>query len=428
MASKLPLPMQRAISNLVLTQEFWASIVLHLRFVEVPEKDVPPVLAPFVDKFRAGTDGTHLFYSRKFMESLTPAVAAFVLAHEAAHAMLLHIPRLYEAEGLTPTGFSYRKDKLGRKLSKDPDTWNAAGDYVINLMLKDSGFTLWDQCLHDTRYAGMTTEQVYKLLLKPGGGEGRGDKPGGGASDGTSKTDPRVGADLIMPEADTDHKTEAEAWKERITAAAAVAKSRGHLPASIEGLIEEMTKPQYPVWHLLEQYIDTCIRSGRDSSWKYPDRSMWPYGIVLPSDYDEVIPHVFLWYDTSGSVSNLQLSKFHTIAGAIIRNLHPEKLTIGQCDAAVHGEPVEITREDDWPTSIKCTGRGGTSFRPPFTWMEEQGIQPTVCVYLTDLQGDFPEFPAPFPTLWVSVDDGKAPWGDTLVLPPDFENEEDDNA
>lgn len=419
MSSKLPLPMQRAISNLVLTQEFWASIVLHLRFVEV--KEPPPLLAPFAETFRAGTDGTHLFYSRKFMEGLTPAVASFVLAHEAAHAMLLHLVRIYEASGIGGNGFTYHKDKLGRKLAKDPTLWNCAGDYVINLMLKDSGFTLWDQCLLDTRFAGMTTEQVYKILKQenPGGGGGTGGSPGG-------QPDPRIGGDLVMPEAGTDHKTEAEAWKERITAAAAVAKSRGHLPASIEGLIEEMTKPQYPVWHLLEQYVDTCIRSGRDSSWKYPDRTMWPYGIVLPSDYDETIPHVFLWYDTSGSVSNLQLAKFHTIAGDIIRNLHPDRLTIGQCDAGVHGEPLDITKSDDWPTSIKCTGRGGTSFKPPFTWMEEHSIRPTVCVYLTDLEGDFPEFAPPYPVLWVSVNPNTAPWGDTLNLPPGFEDEEED--
>ena len=421
--SNLPSSMQKAISNLVLTQEFWASLVLYLRFVDVDAlQDKPRALGQPKDAaFRAGTDGTHLYYSRKFMEKLTPSVCSFVLAHEAAHCMLLHMHRIYEVASMTNgNGAQYHTDDLGRKLFRHPRIWNMAGDYVINLMLKASGFNLWKDCLLDAKYKGMSTEQVYKELLKntitTAGGDGGGN--GGGTPD------PRIGGDIVMPADNTDHKAEVEEWKERITAAAAIAKGRGHLPADVEGYIEELSKPQYPVWHVLEQYVDTCIRSGRDSSWKYPDRSMWPYGIVMPSDYDEVVPHVFLWYDTSGSVSNEQLQAFHTIGGDIIRNLHPEKLSLGFCDAAVHGEPIEVTSDSDWPSRVSVTGRGGTSFKPPFKWMEEAHIQPTVCIYLTDLMGDFPDFPPPFPVLWVSTEEGSAPWGDTLNLPTGFEEEE----
>ena len=225
-----------------------------------------------------------------------------------------------------------------------------------------------------------------------------------------------------MPSEGTNHHDRAEEWKDRIVRAAAVAKSRGTIPGCISDYIKEITEPQYPIWFLLEQFTDTAIKAARDSSWKNPDRSLWPYGIVMPGDYDEVVPHVFVWYDTSGSVSDHELSRFHTIGGDIIRNLHPERLTIGQCDARVSGEPIEVLSDSDWPAQIKCSGRGGTSFRPPFTWMEENHVEPTVMIYLTDLMGDFPDHAPPFPCLWVSTAAGStAPFGDTIYLPPEGE-------
>jgi len=424
---ELPPVLRRAMSQLVLTQDFWASIVYELQFVEV--EDPPAMLAPFVGKFRAATDGEKLYYSRSFVESLTPAVATFVLAHEAAHCMLLHLDRIYDGNY---TGKSI-KDALGRRLHKDPAIWNTAGDYVINAMLKDSGFTLWKDCLYDVRYTGKTTEQVYKELLQNakkcpscgGSGKsksGKGKCPscaGGGKqpSSGRGAVDSATGGDLAMPPSDTDHKQRAEDWKDKIVRAATIAKARGTLPGSIEDLIKEITEPQYPVWFLLEQYVESSIKAAKDSSWKNPDRNMWPYGIVMPGDYSEVVPHVFLWYDTSGSVSNHELSRFHTIGGDIIRNLGPERLSIGQCDAAVTSV-IDIEKEGDWPDGIECTGRGGTSFRPPFTWMEERGIVPSVMIYLTDLMGDFPAYPPPFPVLWVStVPNSNGPFGETIHLP-----------
>ena len=56
-------------------------------------------------------------------------------------------------------------------------------------------------------------------------------------------------------------------------------------------------------------------------------------------------------------------------------------------------------------------GRGGTDFRPGFARLDEQGIQPGVCLYFTDLEcSDFPEAEAPFPTIWVDYGDGDSPW------------------
>ena len=48
-------------------------------------------------------------------------------------------------------------------------------------------------------------------------------------------------------------------------------------------------------------------------------------------------------------------------------------------------------------------GRGGTDFRPGFEWLDEQKIQPAVCLYFTDMEcSSYPETEPPFPTTWVN--------------------------
>ena len=43
-------------------------------------------------------------------------------------------------------------------------------------------------------------------------------------------------------------------------------------------------------------------------------------------------------------------------------------------------------------------------------------IQPACLVYLTDLQGTFPDKPPDYPVLWVTTTDQEAPWGETVRL------------
>ena len=56
----------------------------------------------------------------------------------------------------------------------------------------------------------------------------------------------------------------------------------------------------------------------------------------------------------------------------------------------------------DLPDEIAVKGRGGTDFRPGFAWLEENGIRPGVCLYLTDmLCSSYPETEPSFVVVWV---------------------------
>jgi len=118
----------------------------------------------------AAVDGVHLFINPDFFAPLTEKQIVFILCHEVLHCALLHFARM---------------------AGRDPEQWNIAGDYEINLMLADDGIISKAeiendlQGLIDDKYKGMNAEQIYvevesapKPKKKPGNG-GSGGKGGG---------------------------------------------------------------------------------------------------------------------------------------------------------------------------------------------------------------------------------------------------------
>jgi predicted metal-dependent peptidase len=65
---------------------------------------------------------------------------------------------------------------------------------------------------------------------------------------------------------------------------------------------------------------------------------------------------------------------------------------------------------------IKPHGGGGTAFSPVFEYMLEHNIEPVAVVFLTDLCcNDFGDEPS-CPVLWVSTDEGTAPFGEVVLM------------
>lgn len=407
--------LKQAMQNLAILHPFWATLALHMEFVERQD----------IDTF--ATNGKKIFFNPKFSESLSVGVNMFVIAHESAHPMLHHLTRrLQPRPGDVRV---YGHDEKGRPFYWHPGLWNDGGDHVINLMLQECGFDIWKECLHDARFKGLTTEQVYAILEREqpppppcshcnGTGEGQdgGGKPcdkcggSGQQAGGKRKGDPLTGRDILSP----DEKFSDDEVKEIVSKAAAVAKAQGKLPANLEAMIKEATEPQYPVYRILEQFVDSNLRD-EDASFHQPNRRYLPYGIIMPSPYSEKVEDVTVVFDTSGSVPDEDLSRFARITGDILRKLGPKLVRVIQCDARVH-VVTEYRNLSDWQSGIKTTGRGGTDFRPPFEWLKERRFTPSCLVYLTDLQGSFPAHAPNYPVLWVATTDERAPFGLTVRL------------
>ena len=362
-----------------------------------------------------------------------------------------------------------------RRGMRDPERWQRASQLVTHGLLRDAGFTLppdaeaWD---------GISVEQAYARLPEPepepdpddGEGEGDGNAPSGGGAAGADSAgtppspdsggdddsggsdhgagddDPQngdgqdTGADA-PPSCDpagtgeimdapanggqggagpspADIAAEEQAWDEAMHQAASLAKAQGRMPGAVEETVRGAHISTVDWRTLLRRYMTDAAKS--DYSWTLPNRRFIDSGLYLPSIRSEGIDTIAVIVDTSGSLPAGTLAEFWAEIREIATELQPESVILLQVDAAVQ-DAAEYTAAD-LPDEIAIRGRGGTDFRPGFAWLEENDIQPGVCLYLTDmLCSRYPETAPQFDVIWCNYgqppgDWNREPWGERIDL------------
>ena len=177
-------------------------------------------------------------------------------------------------------------------------------------------------------------------------------------------------------------------------------------------MIEGIRAPAVDWREVLRRFIQTTARN--DYRWFPPNRRYVAMGLYLPSLRSEELGPVVIVVDTSGSIDEALVAQFSAEISAILEDCRPEAVHVLYCDTAVAG--VETLSPDDLPLELKPEGGGGTDFRPPFEWVEQQDIAPACLIYLTDLcSSRFPD-PPDYPVLWAATTERMAPFGETLRL------------
>lgn len=379
--------MTRARISLLLDEPFFGSLLLNL--TPIQDNSVPTM----------ATDGERLVWNADFANRLSERQLKTVLAHEALHPGLLHHIR--------------RGDRDGQQ-------WNIACDFAVNLILEQAndearaaGRTVpfeWPtdpSPLLDKAHVGKSAEEIYQAPQP--GGNGGGNKPGKPGA-GNGQPQPGMGDVNDAPNAqDESQASEQEAkWKKALIDAATAAKGRGHLPASMRRLVDEIINPA-PRWQeILRRFISD--RAADDYSWTRPNPRYLQTGFILPSLYSQRLGTIGIIRDTSGSTQDWQEAILAELAG-IIHETRPNKVIIIDADSAVQ-RVLELEPRDALPTD-SCGG-GGTDFRPALAKMED--YNPVCCVYLTDLDGAFTKQPPSYPIIWATNGDDKAPFGDTIKV------------
>ena len=350
----------RARTSLIIDQPFFGELAIRLKLVE--REDIPTL----------AVDGKHIFYNPKFVETLSPALTIAAVGHETGHCVYDHI---------------------SRRGGRNPRKWNMAGDYVINAMLKDAGFTIGDTWLFNSAYAGMSSDEIYNLLPE---------------QDGPSEPGP---LDEIMDGDPNEAETMATEWKIAVVQAAQSAKACGKLPASMQRFVDELVSPKVDWRDQLRRFITEVSKN--DYSWARPNRRFIPQGFILPGLYSESMGLLVNGIDTSGSIDQATLTAFGSEIIAARNATDPDGLVNIYCDA--HVAHVDTYSRGD-EIAFELHGGGGTDFRPPFAYIEEFGLKPACFVYLTDGYGPFPETPPPYPVLWCMTTDVVPPWGEVVRI------------
>ncbi|MDD3155495.1 MAG: VWA-like domain-containing protein [Victivallaceae bacterium] len=259
-----------------------------------------------------------------------------------------------------------------------------------------------------------------------GNGEGQQSNGSSGGSGGTDgKKDglntrlPRVShSGVFDPDFDPGFSEDiAEEWKENLKDAVRKQSQKGgrgigNLPGNVEDLIREDEKEATVDWKkVLLDYVSQIF--GGDRQWLPPARRYVWKKLYLPSRARKKTIEIVLAIDTSGSTAE-DLPDFLAELRGMVASFGDYKLTIIQCDMTIHA--VKEYSNDD-PLSeegLKFHGFGGTSFLPPFQYVERKMPEPpTVFIYLTDGFGEAPEKVPDYPVIWCLTNSGEKPakWG-----------------
>ncbi len=356
-----------------------------------------------------------------------------------------------------------------RRGERDPERWQTASQLVTHDLLRDAGFTLPPEA---EAWEDLSVEQAYDRLPEPGDGDpgDDGDPAQGGANgagaagqpppggDGDESGDPsdpaghddgrdgngqgeegaagappshdpsgtgevmdagaRAGAGSGSGEAPVDTAAEEQEWDEAMHQALSIARAEGKAPGGVEETVRNAHASALDWRTLLRRYMTDAAH--RDYSWSVPNRRFIDSGLYLPSIRSEGIDSIAVIIDTSGSLPAQTLAGFWAELREIAAEIRPERVFVLQVDAALQ-DAAEYA-PDEIPEEIILKGRGGTDFRPGFEWLDEQGIQPAVCLYFTDMQcSSYPEAEPGFPVLWVdhsasSSEANRQPWGERIGI------------
>jgi predicted metal-dependent peptidase len=362
----------KARAALILDHPFFGSLALRLTLVEDSTKKTMAV------------DGKHIFYNPAFVNELSMNHVKFVVAHEVMHCVWQHMTRIF-----------------GRK----PKKWNAAGDYVINDMLKSmkdsrgvEAFEMPEGGLWSPQFSGpdWTADRVYTMLPDD-------DMPDAGEEGGAM--------DEVLPGSNdqTERNELDREWKVATIQAANSARMMGKMPAELERFLGDLMKPQVNWVEKLRAFVMDSTRN--DYDWKRPNKRF--EDIYMPSLHDETMGEIVVVVDDSGSINQETLNVFGAEIKAIMEDCRPSITHLIFCDAAIHSH-YRLQPDDALP--LKIHGGGGTDFNPPFKLVAEEDIEPKCLVYLTDLCGPWPSQPPSYPVMWVCVTDIVCPWGETVPI------------
>lgn len=304
-----------------------------------------------------------------------------------------------------------------RRGIRDPKLWNIACDHAVNLLLKEHGFKPYPYDYCDTRFIGMSAEQVYDILEKetpppPKGSQGKDGEPSPSGANG--QNNPRAGDVIDYKPASNDNKTVAQVEQEigiSLEKALQQAKMAGQLTKSQSDALRAAQVEREPWYAHLRRYITTA--NTREYNWSRVDQRRMSYtNMLTPEMRTESMGRIVVSIDESGSLNNAQLSAISAHVSDICKSCNPKELVIIRHTDRV--TDVEIFTGPDYCTELIRKSTGGTDFRPVFDLVESQYSDAQVTLMFTDMCGPMPDHYAG-DTLWItSTERVNPPFGEII--------------
>jgi len=324
----------------------------------------------------AATDGRNFYYNSRFIKMLRPKEIEFLFGHEVLHCVY---------------------DHFGRRGERDHQLFNIANDYCVNadLIKHRVGEKITTvPCLHNPKYDGMSSEEIYDLLYEKAEKldigklldqmidehlDGEGDPDGDGDSDGEDGDKKGKGRPVLTPEERQQIKDEI---KEAMLAAAATVDGAGNLPAGVKRLIQELTEPQMNWRELLRMQLESTIKS--DYTWMRASRKGWHMDAVMPGMKVEPMIDIAVALDASGSISETMLKDFLGEIQGIMDSFPAYKIHVITFDTEAYNPAQYDSDNLEDICDYEVKGGGGTDFDCVFNYLKAEEIEPKRLVVFTD--------------------------------------------
>jgi predicted metal-dependent peptidase len=255
-------------------------------------------------------------------------------------------------------------------------------------------------------------------------GDDRQDEGDGEQDDASGAPPPAPPEDAVPP---VEARARELAWKMRLGAAleeeqASGGKTFGEVPAWLEEMVRATIEPA-PDWSaILQRSISMLSRT--DRSFLRPSRRMsalvgddglWPDVVAMPGRQVRPAGRLACVVDTSASIPAGTLARFFGALCAVATAEGFDEVRLVQADAEVTADETVAAAELLF-REVGVVGRGGTDFGPALRMLAAEARREAerfTVVYLTDLDGRFPNASevSPLDVLWVTP--GKA-----QVAPP----------
>lgn len=333
-----------------------------------------------------------IFFNPEFWKKLVPEQQKTVVAHEVWHLILNHLER---GEG------------------KDPESYNIAGDHVINLTLQEDGFPINQNsdfggitpCC-DPAYRGMSTEQIYAKVHQ----DRKKDPSSHNSPSGTPSKDQ---IEDLIKEALSGTGKSMDQQKEKddeirdSVAQEAQANPPGNGPGGEDRLISTECKRVYikeaTYEEIFEEYLTDPLSGGK-RTYLRPSRRQVAGGLRLKGKFPKRgrknrLTHLVYALDVSGSITAHQAQQFLRSATTLKEKLNPQLMTVMLWDTSIKFE--KVFREDEQLDNIRVQAGGGTSLEPVYKRVRQ--INPEALVIFTDLCVNIPPKPD-WETIWFVPD------------------------
>ena len=326
----------------------------------------------------ACTNGIDILINQDWFLKLTEEFQEIVLLHE-----VLHVAKLHPLRG---------------KEMREHDIANIACDIIVNRDIIKLGYSrkLLESfgAVVNSHYEDKSEEEIYLELISKTKNRNKDDsKPcngglGGSGSGNELNNLKAIEGDLQM----LDPKVAADKVSSlinKVTNAISMAKSNGWgIPEGIEQFMDSFIHPKLPWNILLRKYLSDLI-PGMRRTWSRPNRR-YP-DVYRPSKDRERnnLKNVMIFIDSSGSVTDDELSEYISEIRHLHKKLQPKNLSIIEFDTVIRKEVSYKPRAKI--DSFIFNGRGGTNYSQIMQLIKERN--PEFAIIFTDLFCNIPERP-----------------------------------